>query len=104
MRCSELLVELEIRQGHLEAAEELLRELPGASSGLWQRVAALHLERQRRATEDARLRAVAYEVDPMVASRTRTAFLVSLAFVYFAVAVAFVATRMLVRMSPTGMF
>ncbi|MFO0567556.1 MAG: serine/threonine-protein kinase [Polyangiaceae bacterium] len=67
-----LAAELELRQGHVAAAEALLSELGDAPAELRERLRALHKAQAHARAEEARLRAIAHDQDSSVAVRERT--------------------------------
>ncbi|HRI66969.1 MAG TPA: serine/threonine-protein kinase [Polyangium sp.] len=65
------MVELELRQGHLETAAALLDELPNPPAEIVTRLAAAHKEADVQRMEAERLRAIARDLDPTIAARSR---------------------------------
>jgi eukaryotic-like serine/threonine-protein kinase len=72
-RCESLarVVELELRQGHVDAAEAALLEIDPVPAALRERFDRARAAREREQAEHARLRALAKDLDPSVASKQR---------------------------------
>lgn len=76
--CLGALAELELRQGHADAAAALLDELAEPPPALLARVSAIRDDAKTARRETERLRALAHDLDPGVAARPRSAALVLL--------------------------
>jgi eukaryotic-like serine/threonine-protein kinase len=69
--CIEALVELELRQGHVETAVALLCELSAPSERLEKSIARARRRAERAELEQERLRALAHDLDARVAGKQR---------------------------------
>jgi len=70
-QCLTRVVELELRQGHVEAAETVMRELETVPPELGARLERARAKQNEQAAERARFRALAHDLDSTVASRQR---------------------------------
>jgi serine/threonine-protein kinase len=90
-RCIAALVELELRQGHADTAEALLREMQLPPESLARRVDAIRERDAARERERARLETLDRDVDPsaLALKRTRSILVCSVlvAFIWLAVAI-----------------
>jgi hypothetical protein len=77
-RCLGLLVDLELRQGHLAAAEAIAREIEAPAKETTEALARARAEHEAAAAEQTRLRALANDLDARVAARQRHVALIAL--------------------------
>jgi hypothetical protein len=77
-RCLGLIVDLELRQGHLSAADAIAREIERPSQALSEKLERARAAHAEAAAEQERLRALAKDLDVRVASRQRQVSLVLL--------------------------
>jgi serine/threonine-protein kinase len=103
-QCSELLAELELRQGHVEAAEELLNELAHPPAALVARVVEMRRESVRRRREETRLRSLDHQIDPRVGAGPSTFFVACLAVLYCGLTAAFLGTGAIRHVTPRAAF
>jgi eukaryotic-like serine/threonine-protein kinase len=94
-RCLIALVELELRQGHADSAEALLREMESPPSELGDRVRVIRERHAARERERKRLERIAQEFDPTALGPKRTRWITG-----SAVAVAIVWLTLAVRARP----
>jgi serine/threonine-protein kinase len=80
-RCLSLAVELELRQGHADTAETLLREMDTAPPDHTARIAELRRRDAARARDRARLAALDHDLDPATGAGPRTIAAVALCIV-----------------------
>ncbi len=77
-RCLRALIELELRQGHVDSAAALYAEMGAPDLDLERTIAALRARLLAQGEEEQHLRAMARELDPTVSSRARTLSLIAI--------------------------
>ena len=87
-RCVEALVDLELRQDHVDTAEALLAEVDDAQPALRERLAAAREKVSARAREGERLRALDRQLDPEIGRRERLGPPIAVMVISFAIGAA----------------
>ena len=77
-RCLRALIDLELRQDHVDSAAALLAEMPTPDVDLEKKLGALRARLLAQGQEEQRLRAMAQDLDPTVSARARTFALIAI--------------------------
>jgi eukaryotic-like serine/threonine-protein kinase len=99
-RCLEVLIDLEIRQGHVESASAMLREIASPSASLVARLEEARSAAARAESERARLRGMERDLDPSIERGTRA--LVGVIIVVLATALTAVGVKRTEQLAVRG--